>query len=161
MKRNILIALSFVILSCNNQENKIQILEKRIDLLEKKISETYKPGFGEFMGNIQSHHSKLWFAGKNENWKLADFEVHEIEETLEAIQKYQSERKESKLITMINPAMEKINTAIKQKNVTLFKASFEGLTISCNECHQATKFEYNVVKIPDVVSFSNQDFKIK
>ena len=161
MKKYILITFSFVILSCNNQENKTQVLEKRIALLEKKISETYKPGFGEFMGNIQSHHSKLWFAGKNANWKLAEFEVHEIEEAFEAIQKYQSERKESKLVTMINPAIKKINTAIKQKNTTLFKTSFESLTISCNECHQATNFEFNVVKIPDVVNFSNQDFKIK
>ena len=35
------------------------------------------PGFEEFMSNIQAHHAKLWFAGQNHNWKLADFEIHE------------------------------------------------------------------------------------
>lgn len=77
MMRIFLIALfSISLFACNQQTDNTQVLQNRIDSLEQKLANTYKPGFGEFMSGIQAHHSKLWFAGQNENWKLADFEVH-------------------------------------------------------------------------------------
>lgn len=142
---------------CGNSENKK--LEARIDSLEKKINDAYKPGFGEFMSGIQVHHNKLWFAGSNENWPLADFEVHEIMETMDAIKKYESEREESKSIAMIQPALDSVNAAIQNKNPGQFKNSFVLLTNTCNNCHKAVNFSFNEVKIPDNPPFSNQVFK--
>jgi hypothetical protein len=159
MKQLVLVILLFALFACNQQAENTKVLENRIDSLEKKLADTYKPGFGEFMSSIQSHHSKLWFAGQNENWKLADFEVHEIMEAIEDIQKFQTERKESQMIGMINPALDSINNAIQQKNPALFKSSYTLLTNSCNDCHHTANFEFNVVKIPDSQPFSNQDFK--
>lgn len=153
--------IAAVLLSaCNQRTDDTQILQSRIDSLQAKLDESYKPGFGEFMSGIQAHHSKLWFAGQNENWKLAHFEVHEIMEAIEDIQKFQTERKESQMAGMINPALDSINTAIQQKNPTLFKSSYILLTNTCNNCHRAANFDFNVVKIPDTQPFSNQDFKI-
>jgi hypothetical protein len=160
MKNIFLIFITFGMLACNQRTDHTQILQNRIDSLEQKLAETYKPGFGEFMSGIQAHHSKLWFAGQNENWKLADFEIHEIMEAIEDIQKYQSKRKESLIIRMINPAIDSVNNAIEQKNPVLFKSSYILLTNTCNNCHHAAEFEFNVVKIPDSQPFSNQDFKI-
>ena len=145
--------------SCNQQTERVQILQKQIDSLEIKLKDTYKPGFGEFMSNIQAHHAKLWFAGQNQNWELADFEIHEIMESIENVKKYQQERKESELIGMINPALDSVNKAIEQKNPEQFNKSYSLLTNTCNRCHQAAHFEFNVVKIPDAQTFSNQDFK--
>lgn len=159
--RILLVSLfSICLFACNQQTDKTQVLQNRIDSLEQKLADTYKPGFGEFMSSIQTHHSKLWFAGQNENWKLADFEVHEIMEAIEDIQKFQTERKESQMIGMINPALDSINNAIKQQNPSLFISSYILLTNTCNNCHRAANFEFNVVKIPDSQPFSNQDFKI-
>lgn len=160
MKKIIPAIFSLAIFACNQQTDNTTVLKNRIDSLELKLAGTYKPGFGEFMSGIQAHHSKLWFAGQNENWKLADFEVHEIMETVEDIQKFQTERKESQLIGMINPALDSINKAIQQKNPVLFKSSYILLTNTCNNCHRAAEFEFNVVKIPDTQPFSNQDFRI-
>jgi hypothetical protein len=160
MRPLLLIILIFGVFSCNQQTGNTQVLQNRIDSLEKKLAATYKPGFGEFMSGIQVHHSKLWFAGQNENWKLADFEVHEIMEAIEDIQKFQTERKESQLTGMISPALDSINNAIKQKNSALFKSSYILLTNTCNNCHRASEFGFNVVKIPDNQPFSNQDFKV-
>ena len=84
------------LLACNQNQNNTQFLQNRIDSLELKIADTYRPGFGEFMSNIQAHHLKLWFAGQAQNWDLAYFEIHEIIEGFEDVEKYQSERKESK-----------------------------------------------------------------
>ena len=155
----IILILTFGIIACNQQTDKTQKLQKRVDSLEVKLSETYKPGFGEFMSIVQAHHAKLWFAGKNQNWKLADFEIHEIMETMDDIQKYETERKESKMIGMIKPALDSVNSAIEQKNLKLFKRNYTLLTNTCNVCHHAVNFEFNVIKIPDEQTFSNQDFK--
>ncbi|MEP7197419.1 MAG: hypothetical protein ABI851_12935 [Saprospiraceae bacterium] len=161
MNQSILIAFTFLCLACNKPAKNQHELQSKIDSLETIIAESYKPGFGEFMSNIQAHHAKLWFAGQNENWKLADFEVHEIMESIEDIQKFQTERKESEMIGMINPALDSINNAILKQDHRLFKSSYTLLTNTCNNCHQAAKFEFNVVKIPEIQSFSNQDFKVQ
>lgn len=154
----IVLIVTIAIQACNQSDNSNQILQNRIDTLEKKLSDTYKPGFGEFMSSIQVHHNKLWFAGQNQNWKLADFEIHEIMEAIEDIKKYETERAESQKIDMINPALDSINAAIKQKNSVAFKKSFILLTNTCNNCHHAVNFEFNVVKIPATPPFSNQSF---
>ncbi|MEO6819113.1 MAG: hypothetical protein ABI266_05055 [Ginsengibacter sp.] len=161
MKNKFLIIFSFGLIACNQQTNKIQVLQKSVDSLESVLLNTYKPGFGEFMGSIQIHHNKLWFAGQNENWKLADFEIHEIMENIDAIKMYQKERKESKEIDMIYPVLDSVNIAIQQKDPVAFKNSYILLTNTCNDCHHATNFEFNVVKIPDTPPFSNQDFKLQ
>ncbi len=160
MKQNIFIVVTIIFLSCNQSEGKIQTLQARIDTLQQKLADAYKPGLGEFMSNIQSHHAKLWFAGQNQNWKLCDFEIHEIMENIDDIKKYETERKESKMIDMIQPAIDSINKAIQQKNISLFKSSYVLLTNTCNNCHRANQFDFNVVKIPEMQSFSNQDFKV-
>lgn len=146
--------------SCNQQEkgNTAQ-LEESIMTLQNQVNNSYKPGFGEFMSSIQVHHAKLWFAGTNENWKLAEFEVHEIQEALENIQKFNADRSEAQSIPMINPAMDSISKAIKQKSQLLFKSSFNLLTNSCNNCHKATQHEFNVITIPVNPPISNQNFK--
>jgi hypothetical protein len=154
----ILFAVGFF--ACNRSTEKVQVLQNRIDSLVQKLADTYKPGFGEFMSNIQAHHAKLWFAGQNQNWKLADFEIHEIMESIDDIQKYQSERKESRVIEMIKPSLDSINYAVGQKNPALFKSSFTLLTNTCNKCHHAVGFEFNVVKIPGNNAFGNQDFRV-
>ena len=134
-------------------------LQQRVDSLEKKLATTYKPGFGEFMSNIQIHHAKLWFAGKNQNWELADFEMHEIAEALDAIKEYQTEREESRKVDMLKPSLDAVNDAINKRDSTLFNSSYLLLTNTCNNCHKAVNFGFNVVKVPETPPFSNQAFK--
>src|SRR6202790_4123196 len=45
--------------------------------------EPYAPGLGDFMTATQLRHAKLWFAGKENNWDLAAYEIDEIMEGLE------------------------------------------------------------------------------
>jgi hypothetical protein len=159
MKISIVAALVFMFTACNQQSNQVQELQSTIDSLQKKLDETYKPGFGELMSGIQTHHAKLWFAGQNKNWPLADFEVHEISESLDDIRKFCNDRPEVKSIRMINPAIDSVNNAIQQKNLPLFKSSFILLTNTCNNCHKATGHGFNVVTIPVNLPVVNQEFK--
>jgi len=153
----IILIITCVASSC--QQSKQNALQQKVDSLEKKLANTYKPGFGEFMSSIQVHHAKLWFAGQNQNWELADFEMHEIAEAIDAIKEYQTEREESKKVDMLKPSLDAVKDAIGKKDPALFNSSYLLLTNSCNNCHKAVNFGFNMVKVPETPPFSNQSFK--
>ena len=148
----------FFLLACKNSAD-VKQLQARIDSLEFKAANAYKPGFGEFMSSIQVHHNKLWFAGINQNWELANFEIHEIGEAIEAIKIYQRERIETRMVDMIQPSLDSLALSIKEKDSSSFSRNFILLTNNCNNCHQAVSFKFNKVRIPVTPPFSNQDFK--
>jgi hypothetical protein len=158
MKPPLLTCVLLALLSCNQQNNN-KDLRAHIDSLEKKLANSYRPGLGEFMSAIQVHHAKLWFAGQNENWELADFELHEIMEALDDVKNFNSDRPEIKSLTMIYAPLDSISKSVQQKNLSSFKSNFVLLTTTCNNCHRDTDHGFNVVKIPDAPPFSNQDFK--
>jgi hypothetical protein len=150
--------LLLIILAACNQPKDIKQLQAQIDSLQNTSDNSYKPGFGEFMSAIQMHHAKLWFAGANNNWKLANFQMHKIQGYLGAIQQFNTDRPEAIAIRMINPAIDSVSNAIKQQNQQLFKSSFMLLTNTCNNCHRATQYEFNVITIPANPPVSNQNF---
>lgn len=159
MKWRILISLLFLVLlfACNQPSNNA-VLQNQVDSLQKALSNTYKPGLGEFMSGIQVHHAKLWFAGTNQNWELAAFEINEIDEAISDIKTYCSDRPETNSISMIEQPIANITAAIKSKDLTQFKNSYNVLTSTCNSCHQATNHAFNVIITPTAVPFTNQDF---
>lgn len=131
----------------------------QIDSLQRKLANSYRPGLGEFMSGIQVHHAKLWFAGQAGNWGLSDFETKEIRESLDDIRTYCTDRPEITSLPMIIPPLDSLDQAIKNKSIPQFKSSFISLTNTCNNCHRATKHEFNVIKIPDTPPFTNQVFQ--
>jgi hypothetical protein len=161
MKKVIIIFLiSVAIFSCSHTSNSNQQLQSQIDSVKKQIDNAYKPGLGEFMSGIQVHHEKLWFAGTAQNWKLADFEIHEIMEAVDDIKTYASDRPETKSIIMLQPAIDSLDKSIQQKDVQSFKKDFQLLTTTCNNCHVSVNYSFNQIKIPETPPFSNQIFKI-
>jgi hypothetical protein len=158
MKKIFFLLSLFFLVNCSDNSDRISELQNRIDSLQLKIDDSYKPGFGEFMSNIQVHHAKLWFAGTSQNWKLADFEIQEIKESLEDIRKFQFEREETKTLPIIFPPLDSVQSAINKKNLNSFKQSFSLLTSTCNACHKAVNNEFNKIKIPDSPPFNNQSF---
>jgi hypothetical protein len=160
MKKIIFIFSAIFIYSCHNTYVPTQTLQSQVDSLKTQLNNTYKPGLGEFMSAIQVHHEKLWFAGTAQNWRLADFEIHEIMESVDDIKTYASDRPETKYIAMLQPVMDSLNNDIQQKNVESFKKSFIMLTNTCNNCHATVDYNFNKIKIPDTPPFSNQVFKI-
>ena len=151
--------IAVLILSCSDgRVGGRKVLIAKIDSLEKELKNMYKPGFGEMMSGIQRHHTKLWFSGINKNWKLVGFEIHEINELLEDLGKYQSSRKETRLLHMISPYIDSIKATIESKDVNDFKQKYTRLTNMCNDCHIKTKYEFIKVTVPDNNPFSNQKY---
>jgi hypothetical protein len=112
----------------------------------------------------QMRHAKLWFAGEAGNWKLAAYELDELGEGFDDVEKYHPTHKDSPV--PIPEAVEKImrapladvGRAIGAKDRERFEHAFDAVTDGCTRCHQATNFAFNVVQRPTANPFSNQDF---
>ncbi|MBI1342426.1 MAG: hypothetical protein GC171_05770 [Terrimonas sp.] len=159
MKYIIAFLMLLAVAACSQQTGNTAQLQAQIDSLQNKLDRTYKPGFGEFMSSIQVHHNKLWFAGTNGNWKLADFEINEIKESLGDIKLFCTDRPEANSIGMIEQPLQNVSNAIQQKSITEFKSNYTILTSTCNSCHQATQHEFNIITIPTAPPYTNQSFK--
>ena len=134
-------------------------------LTAASCSPGYRPGLGELMSFTQMRHAKLWFAGEARNWKLADYELDELQEGLDDVVLYHAEHKDSPLsLTLLVPKimsqpMKDVREAIRAHDPAAFTAAFDALTVGCNSCHQATNFGFNVVQRPSGPSwFADQAF---
>lgn len=149
--------------SCTSPETSKENIKSNADSVNaglKKEMQEYAPGLGEIMGGIQMHHAKLWYAGINDNWKLAQYEIDELKERFEQARTVESGRPEVKMIPMMYPSIDSIKDAISHKNLNQFKSGFQLLTASCNSCHGANNFKFNVITIPTAPPVNNQDFKV-
>jgi hypothetical protein len=104
----IVLTSSLLLVSCGQAGPDNTALQVQVDSLQRRLSNSYTPGLGEFMSGIQVHHEKLWFAGNAQNWKLANFEIGEIREALDDIQRFCTDRPEIASIPMILPPMDSI-----------------------------------------------------
>ena len=165
MKRLLFVSALFLLVACNENRSTLQQMQSEINSLSnqndslKKLVGQMKPGLGELMLDIQVHHNKLWSAGREENWPLAQFEHDEIMEILEQAQIIETDRNEVKFFKqMIYPQLDTVQKAIKNKDYHEFSESFNALTNACNNCHRATHFDFNRIQTPERAPYSNQDF---
>ncbi|MDI1289739.1 MAG: hypothetical protein PSX37_07320 [bacterium] len=124
----------------------------------------YQPGMGDLMVmTVQPRHLKLGLAGQARNWDYADFAHHELEESLENVEKYVPKWKDLNitqlLASTVKQPLEAIEKAVKAKDAAAFDAAYKQLTESCNACHITAKLPAIVIKVPDGSSaFPNQEF---
>ncbi|WP_421773459.1 hypothetical protein [Gracilimonas sp.] len=113
------------------------------------------------MSFMQRYSHKLYLAGVEKNWELADVYSHEIEELSETIingNHVDDGVDVSKLLeTMLLPQIENIETAIDAKDKELFESNFQTMIQTCNQCHQAANYGAVKVTVPEGNPF-NQDF---
>jgi hypothetical protein len=120
----------------------------------------YVPGLGEFMSSAQVHHAKLWFAGTQGNWQLADFELDEIKETLEDAARFYPTDKNLPIGQMIKqnlePAFAQLKKVIDGKDVGSFPTAYDLMTKACNTCHAGTQHEFIRLQRPTAPPLTNQ-----
>ncbi len=161
---------SFVYTGCTNDSGQFTDLRKKNEELEKQVKllqdKGFKPGLGEIMSLTQIRHGKLFFAGDQQNWELADYELEELVEGFDDAVAFHPTHKTlpkptTELISLyMNEPLEQIRKAIKDRNKVDFNKSYQSLTNGCNGCHVASNFGFNVVKQPTTPPYSNQDFQV-
>lgn len=118
------------------------------------------PRLGDIMGATQLRHFKLWYAGAQKNWPLANYELGQIKESFQDAMTYYPGLPVADMSIMAKPAAE-IDAAIKAKDGGRFAKAFGELTRACNSCHQAQGVGFIVIKVPTASPFSNQVFTPK
>jgi hypothetical protein len=124
--------------------------------------EPYQPGLGEFMTATQLRHAKLWFAGKQNNWDLAAYEIDEIKEGLEDAARlfptFDGIPVAEMIKTIIDPRIEELENAVRAKSSTQFTAAFDELTSGCNSCHTGASKPFIRIQRPIAPPLTNQNF---
>ena len=113
------------------------------------------PGLGEIMTLQQLRHIKLWFAGHVGNWPLADYEVGELEEGFDDVNKLLGSDTVEKQVGSPIKALEK---AVADKSRAEFDTAFDSLSAGCNSCHHALDHGFIVIQRPTLLPYSNQNF---
>ena len=116
-----------------------------------------------FMGRMQRFSDKLYFAGKNQNWELAKFYLHELEETAEEVEDakiIEDGHDISKLIgTMLGTTVEATEkTVLNNPSVEKFEENYRAMVAGCNNCHKATDHGFIQISIPKEPTYRNQLF---
>ena len=124
--------------------------------------EPYEPGLGEFMTATQLRHAKLWFAGKQNNWDLAAYEIDEIKEGLEDAARlhptFDGVPVAAMIKTIIDPRMEELEKAMRAKSEAKFIVAFDELTSGCNICHAGANKPFIRIQRPTEFPLTNQNF---
>jgi hypothetical protein len=121
-------------------------------------SEPQLPGLGEIMALQQMRHIKLWFAGHAANWPLADYEIGELNEGFDDVNKLLGGDTVEKHVGGPIKALEKI---IADKNRAAFPAAFDNLSAGCNSCHHSLDHGFIVIQRPTLLPYSNQSFSVR
>ena len=115
-----------------------------------------------YMADLQRYAEKLYHAGANENWELAHFYSHELEEAAEAIERGGYVEEDQPLAPLVErwlvPAVARTETAAESNDRAAFDAAYTELVAACNTCHTATEHAFVRITVPDANSFTNQDF---
>lgn len=125
----------------------------------------YQPSMGDLMVTIvQPRHLKLGLAGQARNWEYADYAQHELEESLEAVEKHVPKWRSLDIAQLVastvRQPLEEVEKAVKAKNAVAFDAAYRQLTEACNACHRSANLSAIVIKVPDASAFPNQEFRV-
>ena len=106
-------------------------------------------GFDMAMVETGYRFQQLYWAGEDQNWSYADYQVQKIRTAIEGGIERRPRRAGSAKVFLDGtvPAMAE---AIKQKSQIMFRERFAEMTTACNTCHVAEKVEFARVLTPTV-----------
>jgi hypothetical protein len=111
------------------------------------------------MVDLGIRHASLWFAGEAENWPLADYMIHELEELVEAIEELHPVYREVQVAALIremtHPAVEALEEAVEGEDRAAFAGAYDRLTAACNACHVASDRGVLVIQRPTAPPLTN------
>ncbi len=122
----------------------------------------YVPDLGDFMGMTQLRHFKLFYAGRTQNWSLADYEIGQIRKSFENVMEFYPKFGDTDMAKMIEVdsfgPLDALGRAASSHDLKAFRVQFDKLTSACNACHEATGFGFIKIGVPTASPFTNQVF---
>jgi hypothetical protein len=138
-------------------------LSSAVAMAQTPLHPTDYPTVGDLMNAlIQPRHAKLGLAGQAHNWPLADYELHELQQSFGNIGKLHPSWEHLSLPDMfdatVGEPLKALDKAIAAHDTRQFTAAYGALTAACNNCHEAANHRFVHIKPPDGSEFTNQDF---
>ncbi len=122
------------------------------------------PGLGEYMTTIQLHAGKLWFAAKASNWDLAQYELDELKETMEAAKALNAEKNGVKISSVLDSVLQtqvaELDKSIKSKAQNEFQKSYDETLSACNGCHAEAGYKFIHIVRPTTPPVTNQRWEM-
>jgi len=131
---------------------------------ELETAKESMPGLGEYMTTIQLHAGKLWFAAKASNWELAQYELDELKETMEAAKGLNVEKNGVKISGLLDSVLQtqvaELDKSIKSKSQTAFQKSYDETLSACNGCHAEAAYKFIYIVRPSAPPVTNQQWPV-
>lgn len=104
-------------------------------------------GFDMAMAETGYRYQELYWAGKDQNWGYAKYQVEKIRTAIEngLIRRPERAKSAEGFLKYSLTAMEE---AVSRKDTALFNRNIQLLTSACNSCHNAGKVEFVTVQMP-------------
>jgi hypothetical protein len=122
-----------------------------------------RPGLGDYMSTIQLHVSKLWFAGRASNWELAEFEVGEIGESIDAAEALHVKKNDVDVSAVLGSVREsqlpQIERAIAAESPRDFNDAYRQTLSACNGCHRPAGYGFIHIIVPKGEPVTNQEWR--
>src|SRR5262247_1689473 len=172
-----LVALAVILLRVSSLSHEARDLAARNERALAGLQESLKrahadiataketaPGLGEYMTTIQLHAGKLWFAAKASNWELAEYELDELKETMEAAKALNAEKNGVKISGVLDSVLQtqvsRLADSIKRKSQVDFQTSYDATLSACNGCHTEAGYRFIHIVRPAAAPVSNQTWEL-
>ncbi len=104
-------------------------------------------GFSQTMVEVGYRYTELYWAGKDENWEFAAYQIEHIEEAMEAgIQRRPARGRSAGMF--MDSALAALSEAVEHQDQDMFRQRFEQLATNCNACHAMEEVSFIQVRIP-------------
>lgn len=152
-------------LPASSPETPPENLAARVKVLEELI-----PDQAHIMADVGDHFANLWFAGRAENWPLADFYLGETKSHLRWAVRRIPIRKDNRgldinlgniLQAFENSELTQLKTTIDRKDKTAFEKVYRESLTMCYACHKAADKPYLRPQVPDEPASRIMNFSLK
>lgn len=144
MRVLLIISASILFFSCKSKQKETGDWIKGNKEEQLKTIEKHLRGLDMAMVEIDYRYRELFWAGKDQNWDYATYQVDKIKLSLEnAIQRRPQRAKSAEhFLQTILPEMKR---SVESRDTIVFNKSIEILTLNCNSCHAAEKVpQFNI-----------------
>jgi hypothetical protein len=136
-------------------ESSVISLDKQVSLLKNQV-----PGLGEYMTGLQLHMAKMWFAAQASNWDLANYELHELSETIVAVVGLNVTRNNvdisDEIQSVLGSQIINMQKSIEEHNLAEFTGSYNKSLNACNNCHSSAGYRFIHITTPSAPPVTNQ-----
>ena len=118
-------------------------LEEVIASIENQIG-----GFDQTMIEVHYRYKELYWAGQDENWEYADYQLDEMMGSMEKGFIRRPDR-EASASQFMNQVSSRLQEAIENGDKDAFMEQFNRFASSCNTCHEMEEVAFIPVIIPE------------